>query len=83
MIKHLWIQWSHLMSDNNETVLSNIDIWNLGLWKKTVILYQPRHVIYFCMRFKLHKMEKILIRISRTDTLYSLIARGDLRIIFS
>ena len=40
-----------------------------------VILYQPQHVIYFCMRFKLHKMEKILIHVSKTDTFYSLIAR--------
>ena len=63
------------VDENNEAILRNIKIWNLCLWKKMVILYQPQHEIYFCMRFKLHKMEKILIHVSKTDTFYSLIAR--------
>lgn len=59
-----------LVNENNGAVLTNIKIWNLGLRKKMAIFYQPQHVIYFRIWFKLHKMEKI----SKTDTIYSLIA---------
>lgn len=60
------------VNENNEAVLTNIKIWNLDLWKKMAIFYQPQHVIYFCTWFKLHKMGKILIHISKTDTICSL-----------
>lgn len=64
------------VNENNEAVLTNIKLWNLGLWKKTAIFYQPQRVIYFCIWFKLRKMEKILIHISKTDTICSFIAHA-------
>lgn len=42
--------------------------------EEMAILYQPQHVIYFYIWFKLHKMKKISIPIGKTDTIYSLIA---------
>lgn len=64
------------VSENNEALLTDVKTWNLGLLKKTAIFYQPQRVIYFCIRFKLHKMEKILIPISKTDTICSFIAHA-------